>query len=792
MDKIELAVSRYTDFSRFEQLCLEIMNYYGYPRIKKIGGYKDDGVDALSSEFYFDETRKERVFQFTMQKNTEKKISDTVNKLNSHDIEYDELILVTSQLVNNINGLTKKFRFNYSKDLHIYDLSTFVLVISKHQEILTRYFPNLNAQIQNDFYNENYFSDGAEDRLTMSMIKSTLLFSLSPELNTQQRKNLFDKAVLSIISMTENCMSISEINTEFHKRFGRILVDSQIKASIDRLISKGLLKASGNQYEPSKKAKFKMIAGITHIEQKTNALISDIINITHQVAYGIRCSIDDDRQIEFNIKKTLNLFFKYYGNDLVLDVNSIVPEMYKQEELIRLLSDSLQPDLAECLIYSLGQVLSNPTEEQAQTLSMWAKAFIGSQLMKLDPMLSDFQKNTFKDKLFILDTDFVLNCMVKHGRFSEIYTYLLNQLTTIGCKVCIPESVIKEVITHAAYSKRNYVFFKNTFEAIDEEIVYEKVKNVFVIDYYITQMRELKGFTERSFSIYIENYYEEEDPYNYMIEVMESMLPKGVQLGNNFIDMETCVDPYEKECLTSTIFNETIKTDKASYRTEEENRLIAETDASLYLMTRNLNLEQPKNKNSLLYGKAYLITNSTRSIRSAKANGIFSSVVVKPSVIIALISEIGLFDISNKSIINLMGNPFLAEVVDQNWDSIKSLIDSGVDLRGKKLPRLKRDLKQVLHSLLTDDNQTSMFKYSNEDKEMIVPMIDDVESYIRYAKSLHSKGYKLMPTAEKLIATYEKVKEEKDSQQEINESLKLELEKIGKGKQRYLRRIGKI
>lgn len=28
------------------------MGYYGYSRIKKIGGYKDDGVDVLSSENY--------------------------------------------------------------------------------------------------------------------------------------------------------------------------------------------------------------------------------------------------------------------------------------------------------------------------------------------------------------------------------------------------------------------------------------------------------------------------------------------------------------------------------------------------------------------------------------------------------------------------------------------------------------------------------------------------------------------------------------------------------------------
>lgn len=204
MDKIELALSRYTDFFHFEQLCIEVMGYYGYPRIKKIGGYKDDGVDAQSSDIYHDDTQITRVFQFTMQKDIKGKIKNTINKLRINEVSFDELILVTSQIVNNIDSLTKSFRLENTKTLQIYDLNTFVTIINQHKELLTRYFPNLNTQIEADFFRDNIFSDSAEDQLNMSMIKSTLLYSLSPELKTQQqRKNLFDKAVLSLISMVD-------------------------------------------------------------------------------------------------------------------------------------------------------------------------------------------------------------------------------------------------------------------------------------------------------------------------------------------------------------------------------------------------------------------------------------------------------------------------------------------------------------------------------------------------------------------------------------------------------------
>ena len=93
MDIIELALSRYTDYFKFEQLCLEVMSYYGFPRIRKIGGYKDDGVDAIETNIYYDETQEKRVFQFTMQKETQSKITDTIKKLDKNSIDYDELTI---------------------------------------------------------------------------------------------------------------------------------------------------------------------------------------------------------------------------------------------------------------------------------------------------------------------------------------------------------------------------------------------------------------------------------------------------------------------------------------------------------------------------------------------------------------------------------------------------------------------------------------------------------------------------------------------------------------------------
>lgn len=792
MDRIELALSRYTDYFKFEQLCIEVMSYYGFPRIKKIGGHKDDGVDAIESNSYYDETHEKRVFQFTMQKETKSKITDTEKKLERNGVEYDELIIVTSQAVNNIDGLMKSFRLKNQKSLQIFDLSAFVTVVGSHQDLLQRYFPDLNSQIQKDFLNDDYFSDSGEDQLSISMIKSTLLFSLSPDLKTnQQRKDLFDKSVLSVISSVDKGYDITEIMDVFHKKFGKILVDSQVKAALERLLAKGLITKDEEKYKASKKAKQEIMAGIAHIEQRTNALIDDIIAQTHVVASDIKCSVDDDKQMWANIKKTLNLFFKYYGTDLAMDVDSIVPNMVRQEELIRLLKDGIQPDLGECLVYSLGEILSNPNEKQSEVISLWAKAFISTQLMRLDPMLGAFHGNTFKEKVFILDTDFVLNCMVKYGKQSSVYSSLLKELLKIGCKVYITDDVVREVVTHAEFAKRNFNYFENTFEAADKSVIYEQLKNVFVIDYYIS--KKDNEFSNKSFLSYMSNIYDSDDSYNFMLEVMENRLPKGVVIGDDELKKQVGIDVVERDTLTKSIYEETIKTYKAAYRSDEENWQIAKTDAELYLIARGLNKNLPVNKNKMLMdGKAYLITNSNRSIRCAKSNGIFSTVVSKPSVLVALLSEIGWFDASDKSIVDLLGNPFLAEITNQCWDELKVLVDSGVDLRGKELPRLKRELKHVIHDLITqEEDDLENDNDSSFDEEESTPKMEDMEQFVQFAEMIHSKGYKLIPVAETMIENYKQLKSDKEGQEKINERLKEELNKVGKGKQNYIRRVMK-
>ena len=110
-----------------------------------------------------------------------------------------------------------------------------------------------------------------------------------------------------------------------------------------------------------------------------------------------------------------------------------------------------------------------------------------------------------------------------------------------------------------------------------------------------------------------------------------------------------------------------------------------------------------------------------------------------------------------KNFANLFDNPFLAYIVDENWSTIKKLAESGVDLKGKKITRLNRDLDEVMHRYLTNDADQENIQTQINYEEVY---LSDPEKYIAYANELNNLGYKLIPSAQGLIDKYNQKEEE--------------------------------
>lgn len=793
MDLIDYALEQNTDFRKFEQLSLEVLKLNGFDNIKPVGGIDDEGMDATLVKYYEDETHT-TIFQVTLQDNINTKIYDTFTKLINNKIQFNELVLVTSNQINNTQAIKTKIRKKYDNKykLEIIEKSTFISTLSSESTLFVRYFGELSGQLNSKLFDKRTsFTEDSSDSLTNSLLKCSILFTFNEKSN-HTRKALFDRTVLAII------VDLKEANKQdivkvFLDKFYKVIPDAMVTTAIDRLSKDGYVtKNTKEKFESSKNSIAKIETATSKIQQSTKALINDIISNV-QVLYVSKIDKDTIITIEQNIKKGLGLFFRLHGLDYCNDklnpiYKSLEATIDKNSDITSVIRKALPKELGEILVYCLGEVIKKPSQPQADTLAEWSKAFVGAQIMSLDPSLKEFQTTKLSKKTFLLDTDFLLYCIVKETNISSIYKLLIAELIKSGCNVVVNEDVIYEVIKHAEYAERNYTYFKNTFDVIDDTIIDEKIANVFVKGFYIASKNKVLN-EDTTFKKYLSNYYEQSSPYDFMCEVIKLNVNKSITFRRlEEIDSSTLSNEQFKK-LSDAIYNETINTPKASYRTEFENREIADTDAKQFLTAMHLNkIDESKTAPTILPGDFYLVTSSTRTVKCAFKIGIRQNITVNPSALLNIFEQVGLFTVSSKEIVNLFDNPFLIEVVNHNWNNIKKLVDAGVDLKDKNIIRLNSDLKEAIHNHLTND-------VTKEIADLETDVVDnsslELDDYVMFAKIVKEKGYHFTPEIEVLMEKFKGLEGDNKTKDKIIENLKSQAGVHIKKTEHYLNKIRK-
>lgn len=796
MDIIDYALAQNTDFKKFEQLSIEILKLNGYESIIPVGGIDDEGIDALLVKYYQDET-KTTVFQITLQDNINSKIYSTITKLIENGIAFDELVLVTSNQINNTQSIKTKIRTKYKNKikLEIIEQTTFITTLSVEKDIFLRYFGDIKQQLNSKlFENKTLFSDDSSETLTNSLLKCSLLFTFNDEA-FHTRKALFDRTVLSIlVDIKEG--SVPEIVEIFKSKFFKIIPLEKVKAALDRLIKDDLVNlGEANKYIPSKSSIIKIESASAKINQGTKALINDII-VGASSVYPDKIDNNTIINIGKNIKNGLGLFFRLHGLEYCNDNANPIFKSFgflisKNSDITSVVRKGLSLPLGDAVVYSLGETIKNPSVEQAETLVQWSKAFIGSQVMSIDPSLKEFQITNLAKKTFLIDTDFLLYCIVKETKISFVYKSIINELIKSGCKVVVTEDVILEAIKHAEFATRNYNYFKNTFDVIDELIIDEKIANVFVKGYY-TALKQSSISSTTSFKRYLSNYYEPSQAYEFMQEIIKLNLNKRI-VFKTLNEIDTSHIPTELlEKLTNIIYDETIKTAKAQYRSDEENKSIAYTDARQYLTAYFLNkVDCSKDANTILPGDFYLITSSVRTLRCAFKINLKQNVIVNPSTLLNIFDQIGIFSAGAKEIVNLFDNPFLYEVVNQNWDEIKKLVNAGVDLRDKNILRLKLDLQDAIHTHLSHDNNHDKIEEDMESADSDVQTKTEFDEYMEFAKVVKAKGYFFTPEIEALLSKFKELEASNNLKDELISDMQLQAGVHIKKTNYYLNKINK-
>ncbi len=800
-DIVEIALDYFTDYRKFEDMATQLMLLAGFRDIKPLGGGGDRGRDAVAEPLFASDSNRNRiVFQFSLDEDPPSKIVRTAKRLREEGIRYFELVYVTHRRITATqqDRLKATLRQNYDAQLEVFDRKYIASRLGEYDNgIFHRFFPSIEQQIQSLLARRPILSRDAEQERELALLRASISLCIDPS-SHRTRNAIFDQLVIAVLINTQNNRSpITALEPEFRKWFpGLPYREAQTMAAIRRLQRRNLLNIEANNIIATKNAIGSYTADTIRINVDTDALITEIAERTADIS-GRTVSDALMGHMRSNTRNVLTEFFRLHGREYM---NQTSPQyqpgpvyLEQREQLVQTARSGLPDYLGEILIATIAETLERPNEEQATILTSWSMAYIGCAVMNLDPSLRDFQATRLASKTFILDTDFVLDCLVVERPESRVFRQLLKSLRAIGCRIVIPRSCLNECMIHAENAFRTFNHFGASLLGLTDSMVEEKVWNVFVKGYYYA-CRGLRG-TARSleFNDYIQNYYEPSSPEPFMREIISEVFPDSVEIVE-VRDLLVGVKIPEPEMLrmTDELYVLVMASKKAEYRSRDENREIAKLDAELFLAVQHLNGEVNDPSGALLGGQYYLITSSGRYLRCAKKVEIRDVVSTRPQSIAALLEIIGHFDVRPGDYAMLFENPLMVYAVNKCYDDVVVLLRSGIRLQGKSLPRLRWDLDNVLHERLAASEAAD--QESEIDSEAGLESCD--EKFIELLRQAKANGYELIPEAEEVLARVRGLEADLQASTEAltvleqqNLELSAKIEHFGRRKQRYLRRF---
>lgn len=523
------------------------------------------------------------------------------------------------------------------------------------------------------------------------------------------------------------------------------------------------------------------------MQHKPLVLIADeVINVLQR---GSRSKIES-RYIDTvnnNCKEVIIDYFRTYGTELLnLDDDSC---HVSNSEVIKCLQQkacrNLPMELANLLLSAIAEVFTNPEEDIVEAINNLIYTYMSAAILNLDPELKEMSAMKLQEKVFIIDTDVLVGCIVKEHPKFESYISVIRGLSESKCRIIVPMLCIQECVLHASYSKRTYNFFRDQLRSMPEEAIEDEVWNGFVQGYYYG-INSGSISPKTTYDQYLRNYYDALDPNGYMISLVFDTLGNNIEVVPiDKLTEDITIPPEESERLTTEIFiRMKDRARKADYRTELQTKELSTNDAKLYLSTYYLNKRVQVVDGKFMSQKYYLITNSSRTGYCAYKAGFEGKIISKLPLIATLLRRICDNCISSKEFIGLLENPFIAMAMNLCRGEISDLIKTGVNLRGFSITRLRYDLDQVLHEKITVIEkclETGDAKEAEILEDQVIDILDEI----------NEMGYDLEPTIARLVKAYKRKIMNFESKDKSLDKYQATVQKFSARRQRYFERIRK-
>jgi hypothetical protein len=310
---------------------------------------------------------------------------------------------------------------------------------------------------------------------------------------------------------------------------------------------------------------------------------------------------------------------------------------------------------------------------------------------------------------------------------------------------------------------------------VPQELAGCTILNVLVRGFYEAHRDE--GCLRREFMAYRANYFDPSNSGAFVADVIAEALP-GVRVEAIERFFGLGLDDGELEPVRAAMYEFAKSSILSEYRTDDQNRKLAELDARLMLAVVEQREAVPAPAKGILGPTAYIVTDSRRYIRAAEKCGIGHCVSARPQSLTALLEMVAPSSLTDRQFVALFENPLLYQSAERCWGDIEMLVEAGVRIRGVSITRLRHDTEQRLHQAISD------FRDADEDD------VDDTrqkhDALLAETKRL---GYRPTPLLASLIDEGEAKDAELTRMMAENAELREAVNSFGQRKARWLRRF---
>ena len=596
------------------------------------------------------------------------------------------------------------------------------------------------------------------DQVEDSQLRSVLIFGDYAK-QPDREKYLMQRTILSIIIQLNGRATFDSVRSILCEKFGLKVKNKEYNKYLQSLEEDKLISICDVKLIPitdnDEGDKY-----FEKLNSETENLIDGILR--RYVALSKSNIVNQVSTIKNNIRRALSVYYKMSG----LKFFNLQKGNPTSISAIDAAMEGMSIEDGKRLVAAIGDALKNPTDPEKRILNKWAKAYVVTQLLKIDPTLTSFKQERLKSKSFVVDTDVLLHALSSSTAYSKEYREILLYIRQLGCKIYIPKEVINDVKGHAEQAIQIVnEYGEEQIKQFDENVLCSsKLSNVFIED-FVNRVRNDENSHNLRFESYISNIYFPQDERVLMFCIGNIV---GLQNLANELPKED-IDESVMDNLRELILDITQTSPKGLNRSEFFNTKVAEDDTRLYLTISSCNEKARKEKifqeSKLLPERIYFLTQSTKIERSARQLGIYKrEIICHPESLAEAIKELGDIPTKEAEIINLFENPFLVYTADDIWSKIEPLIKEGDYIYHEDIQLLRAKVELKFDGMLACKNE---------------------EERIEYAKKYTREGFKFTRDMTKLAERAEKAEATNDAYLKIIKDLK---QKIGEKK--YRERIG--